>query len=177
MKVLGARDAVFSLHRKPENQCDEGRADDRFLAGVRDLCRRAGKRKVRLHLQHHPRKWHRTALRTLQFIEEVGEEAEGVLHFALNAAHAAMTKEPLGEILEAAGDRLGLVILCAPSKDLLGQEYDAHAPLYESDIDVTPVLAAKCPLVFDADYRDWDEVYRDCAFLDGRSAGSWSIET
>ena len=172
MKVLGARDAVFSLHRKPENQCDEGRADDRFLAGVRDLCRRAGKRKVRLHLQHHPRKWHGTASRTLQFIKEVGEEGDGVLHFALNTAHAAMTKESPEEILEAAGDRLGLALVCAPSRDLLGQEYDAHAPLYESGTDVAPVLGAKCPLVFDADYRDWNEVYRDCAFLDGRSAGS-----
>ena len=165
MRALGAKDAVFSLHRKPQNHCDDQRADDRFLAGVRDLCRRAGRRGITLHLQHHPRKWHGTAERTLQFIDEVGEDGGAAPRFALNTGHVAMTNEALVEILAAAGDRLGLVLLCAPSRDRFGQQYDAHAPLYGSALDVGPLKAVKCPLVFDADYRDWDEVYRDCSFL------------
>jgi hypothetical protein len=165
MKALGARDALFSLHRKPENQCDAKRADDRFLAGVRDLCRRAAASGIDLCLQHHPHKWHGTAKRTLEFIREVESSGDCRLDFALNTGHAAMTKESLGDILAAAGDHLGMVLLCGSSRDILAQDYDAHTPLHESDMDVRPLKATKCPWILDADYGSWNEVYRDCSLL------------
>ncbi|MDD5704758.1 MAG: TIM barrel protein [Kiritimatiellae bacterium] len=127
MEKLGSRDAVFSLHRSPENYCTRQRADERFLAGVRDLCRRAEASGVTLHLQHHPHKWHGTVRLTLDFIQAVGA---GNLRFALNTGHAVMTREDDWQQVKAmAGDRLRMLLLSAPRRDLFHQMLDAHVPI------------------------------------------------
>lgn len=126
MARLGSRDAVFCLHRKPENHCDDQRADDQFLAGTRRLCASARKCGVTLHLQHHLHKWHWSAGRTLEFIAQVGADN---LRFVLNLGHAYMTGEAVAEVIAAAGARLGMILICAPHGDIFRQLVDAHGPV------------------------------------------------
>ena len=173
MQTFGVRRAIVSLHRKPENQCDEARADDRFLAGVQSLCRRAGERGIELLLQHHPAKWHGNVADTLRFIEDVGADN---LRFALSTAHVALGGE-LGESAwpEFVASRMGrssldigALLISAPATDVLGQSYDAHAPLVGSGLDTKGIaevvrdLAGRgVPIILDADYPDWAAAYRD----------------
>ncbi|MBU4199001.1 MAG: sugar phosphate isomerase/epimerase [Verrucomicrobia bacterium] len=171
MAHLGSRDAVFCLHRKPENHCDEKRADDRFLSGVRDLCGRAGKDGIMLHLQHHPHKWHGSAKKTVEFIGKVNA---GNLRFALNTGHAAMTGEDVTEVLASAGEQLGMILVCAPRRDIFGQPVDAHCPVSAAETKASqpavignlslPKLRAyrHIPQILDADYANHDEEYLDC---------------
>ena len=162
MAALGATDAVFCLHCKPENHCDDARADDRFLAGVRDFCRRASAHGITLHLQHHPIKWHGTAEQTLAFIDEIDADN---LRFALNTGHTMMCGESIEQVIELAGARLGIVLVSAPVTDDLGQTYDMHAPVAGSGLDLSALTSSGVPIVFDADYQSWDEVYRDVRLL------------
>lgn len=164
MAHLGSRDAVFCLHRKPENQCDAKRADDRFLSGVRDLCGRAGQAGIMLHLQHHPHKWHGSAKKTVEFI---GKVDAGNLRFALNTGHAAMTGEDVAEVLASAGGQLGMILICAPRRDIFCQTFDAHAPVSAAEtkaykFDPAPLRAYRhVPQALDADYAGHDEEYSD----------------
>lgn len=158
MAALGAGAAVLSLHRIPENHCDADLANDRFLAGVRDLCRRAGGRNITLYLQSHPHKWFAKASEMLAFIEKIDAPN---LRFAVNTAHLMMIGEKLQDAIAAAGDRLGLVLLSAPYTDAFGQHYDAHLPIHGADPDLSPLKARTVPVVLDADYSAWDDVYHD----------------
>jgi hypothetical protein len=167
MVLLGSLGAVVSLHRSPENHCDADRAHDRFLAGVRDLCRRAGERGITLYLESHPHKWHAKTEDMLCFIDKVNASN---LRFALNAAHAVMMGEKVAKLIAAAGDRLGLVLLSAPRVDAFGQQYDAHLPIHTADWDPAPLKALNVPLVLDADYRSWDDTYRDIKGVEKQAA-------
>ena len=161
MTALGAAQGIISLHRKPENHCDDPRANDRFLAGVTDLCRRASRKGITLYLQTHPQKWHSCTKDMIAFIEKVNAKN---LHFALNVGHATMLRESLAEAISVAGKQLGLILLSAPKVDSFGQPYDAHLPIHAAEIDLAPIgnmIDATVPVVFDADYSSWDETYRD----------------
>ncbi len=161
MAALGAADAVISLHRIPENQCDWERASERFLACVKDLCRRASQRKIVLHMQHHPRKSYHNSSQMLQFIDSVGADN---LRYALNVGHVIFAQtggESLADILAAAGDRLGMILLCASRTDMFGQAYDTHAPIGESSVDLSAIRNVTTVQVLDADYTNWNEIYRD----------------
>jgi len=160
MALLGAADIIISLHRKPENHCDKERADARFLVGVRRLCEQAQAHGITVHLQHHPAKWHGHADQMLAFIAEVGAPN---LRFALNTGHVAMAGEQLDDVVALTGERLGLVLLSAPSVDLFGQTYDAHAPLHAGGLDLSALAGLMAvPQVLDAHYRTVDEEYLDC---------------
>jgi len=98
-------------------------------------------------------------MRMLEFIGHVGASN---LRFALNVGHAVMTREEIGAILTVAGDRLGMVLLCAPRRDMFGQFYDAHAPLYAGGVDILPLAGwAHVLRVLDGDYQSPDEEYLD----------------
>ncbi|MFH1006922.1 MAG: TIM barrel protein, partial [Candidatus Latescibacterota bacterium] len=159
MTLLAATDAVISLHRKPENYCDDARADARFLAGVQELCGMAQSRGITLHLQHHPNKWFGTVPELLAFVARVNAPN---LRFALNTGHVAMQEGKMDEMLAAAGDRLGMMLLCAPERDLFRQVYDAHAPVAGSGLDLSALAGCDdIPQILDADYPNWDAEYRD----------------
>jgi hypothetical protein len=160
MALLGARDAVFCLHRKPENHCDDARAEARFLAGACDLCDRAARRGVTLHLQHHPHKWRGRAEEMLAFVGQVGAPN---LRFALNTGHCRMLGEDLADTLARAGDRLGMILISAPRRDRFGQVYDAHAPAHDAGLDLAPLRARpQVPQALDAIYPTQDDEYLDC---------------
>lgn len=162
MAALGSTDAVFTLHRIPENQCDGPRADARFLACVQDLCARAARRGITLYLQPHPEKWYGGRVEGIaEFITKVGAPN---LRLAVNTGHGAMSDESPAEAREA-GDKhpgmLGMVLYSAPARDGLGQTYDAHRPVWGSGLKTAPLAALDVPQVLDADYPDLDAEYRD----------------
>ncbi|NQT92799.1 MAG: sugar phosphate isomerase/epimerase [Lentisphaerae bacterium] len=167
MQAMAVSAAVVSLHRKPEVFCDDALANDRFLAGMRDLCERARKRGVTLLLQHHPHKWFGSSNETLEFIGRV--EADN-LRFAMNTAHAILGGEDPSDIVSAAADSLGLVLLSAPTVDQFNQGYDAHAPLHGSGIDLGFLAGLDVPQVLDTPHAVWDDVYRDLQALSCASA-------
>ena len=108
------------------------------------------------------RLWHGTAEKILVFIENIGDDN---LRFALNTGHAMMCGESIEHILELAGTRLGIILVSAPVTDNLGQTYDMHAPIAASGPAVSRVTSSEVPIVFDADYTTWDDVYQDVRFI------------
>jgi hypothetical protein len=158
MAALEATQAVFSLHRIPENHCDGPRANDRFLAGVKDLCRRAAQKGGTIYLQAHPHKWYSSTKDMIEFIEKVGAEN---LRFALNTGHAMMAGETPAESVSIAGNLLGMVLFSVPKADSFGQKYDAHLPIHTAQIDLAPLKDVKGIKVLDAGYLSWDETYQD----------------
>ena len=76
-----------------------------------------------------------------------------------------MCGESIEQIVELAGTRLGIILVSAPVTDDLGQSYDMHAPIAASGLDLSVVTSSGVPIVCDADYRSWDEVYHDIRLL------------
>ncbi len=196
MALWGARDAVISLHREPEYPCDQVGIDESFLRGVDDLCRRARERNVTLYVQHqpgesyygvdvshpddpslnlehHPVKWHGTAEAMLGFVGEVGATN---LRYALNTGHATMYGQTLVEAVEsvrAATASLGCVLVNASAADAFGQSYDAHKPVVDSGLDLSPLrgLAEEALVIFDARYTGWDDIYGDVRAVSAALSG------
>ncbi len=158
MGALGAGEALFSLHRKPQNHCDDRRAERRFLAGVRDLCRRAAKLGIGVFLQSHHAKWRDAPSQMKEFVRLVGARN---LSLALNLGHAPAGAGSLRRRLAEAGAKLGLLLLCTPQCDRYGQVGDAHLPVRQSGLDLKALGALETTQILDADYRDWNDVYQD----------------
>lgn len=167
---LGARDAVMSLHRQPENHCSTERAEELFLGGMREVCRLAAKNGMTVHLKYQRNRWWGfrwwngpfmgAAEQTLSFVDRVGAAN---LKVAVDTGHAAWNGEVLGDVVKAAGVRLGLVLHSAPRRDSYGQVYDAHLPIAGSGLDVSAVSGLPgIPQVLDGVYADIDAEYRDC---------------
>ena len=170
MRLCGATDAIFALHRKPENHWSDERALAEFTARVGELCRRAADHGVTLHLQTDHWKRLPDSAALLDLIAAIGQPN---LRYALNVGHLRPGAEPPAAVIELAGERLGAVLLCAPRVDLAGQIYDAHLPAHGSGTDLAPLAGAGDPLfIFDAIYPDWDAEYLDVqALRDALGAG------
>jgi len=162
MKLIGSAEAVISLHRKPENHCDDARAADRFLAGVRDLCKRAAQRDIVLYVQTHSHKWYASTREMVEFVDKVGAAN---LKLAINTGHVMMSGEKIKDAVAAVGDRLGLVLLSSSGSDNFGQTYDTHAPIHGGQVDLAAIKKTTVPRVFDADYRSWDEIFADIQLI------------
>jgi sugar phosphate isomerase/epimerase len=169
-KIAGGDIRLFSVSVKEEDvraicpPASRGPAEERFLAGVRDLCRRAAQKGITLYLQTHPHKWYSRTKERIEFIEKVNAEN---LRFALNTGHIAMAGEKTAECVAAAGNLLGLVLLSASKVDSFGQKYDAHLPIHTAEVDLAPIKKVKVIKVLDADYPTWDDAYRDICRISG----------
>jgi hypothetical protein len=186
MVLWGAHDAVMSLNREPEYPSDKAEIEDFFQSAVRDLCYRAESRDITLHLQHlpgesfygvdtsspddpalnllrHPVKWHGTASAMVRFVSQIDAPN---LRYALNTGHATMYGQTLAEAMESIMEsdaELGCILLNASLTDGIGQSYDAHNPVVDSGLDLSPLrpLANDGLMIFDAQYDGWDDIYRD----------------
>ena len=164
--IIGCRDAVVSLHRKPENHVEDDRADERFQHGVRNLCGCGAKHGVTFHIHVHPHKWFPSTKRMKQFAEDIGAEN---LRLAVDTGHVCMSEEALSDSVATAGDALGAVLLHAPATDVLGQTYDAHLPVHTVDMDLSAVAGAGNDVltIFNAEYAGWNDIYADIRKLNG----------
>jgi len=167
---LGARDVLMSLHRQPENHCGAERTEALFVEGMRELCRLAGNHGMTIHLQYQRNRWWGfrwwngpflgAAERTLAFLDKIPATN---LRLAIDVGHSAWNGQTLAEVAKAAGDRIGVVLYSAPSKDIFGQVYDAHAPVANSGVDLSAVSTlTDVPQVLDGCYPDQNAEYADC---------------
>lgn len=161
MKAIGAREAVFSLHRTI-HRVQTKKMHEKFVSGVRALCRLAAKHKINIHLQHHRDKWPGDANQMITFINEIKKDN---LFFALNTAHVIQSGETFSKIIGRARKRLGSILLSAHQVDSFGQRTDTHIPIHSAEPDISSVQGARVPLIFDAVYENWNEIYRDIEFM------------
>lgn len=159
MQILNSTEAILCLnhHCGPRNK-DELLIEERFKAGMYNLCKTAARYDVILYLQHHPEKWRPTGGKILEFIEEINEAN---LKFALNTGHAVINNESIDELAHRAGTRLGAILANAPACDRFGQYYDAHLPISNSVVNLKPLSGLNVPIVLDADYDGWNAIYHD----------------
>jgi hypothetical protein len=156
MALMGARDAVISLHAAPEFGVKPEAVRSLFLEGLRDFCRRAELRGIAVHLQNlASHRWGGSSQEVLALIEEVGAEN---LHFALNTAD----DPTISPTIQKAGARLGMILLSAPGQ--LTQEM--QVPLSRTNIFLKGLESIDKPLVLDAVYADQHEVYLDIKHLE-----------
>ncbi len=174
MQLLGASDAVLSVSRIGEvvgSLYSEEKIYPRYCKCVTKICAQAEKQGVTLHFQAHPR-------RKIIHGDDAIATHEGILSFlndlradntrlALNVGHASMKAESLTSIIEKAGDRLGVIIVCSSTVDRYGQMYDSHGSAAGNKLNLKAVTQCRVPLVLDANYRSWDEVYHDLKALEG----------
>ena len=160
MVILGAREAVITLHREPEFKIPDEEVEERFLRGMRSLCRRAEERGITLHLQHcpgesfygvdtsHPEDpalnlgHHR--LNGTRAPPGCWHSSSGVgatnLDYALNTGHATMDGETLAEAVAAivaSSAKLGCILVSAPTADRFEQSYDTHTPVAAAGLDLS----------------------------------------
>ena len=163
MRLCGARDAIISLHRKPENHWTDERTHAEFVTRIGELCRRAADHGVTVHLQtdHGDRVPNTAAM--LDLIREIDRPN---LRHGLHVGHLALRGEGLREAIDDTGELLGAVLLSAPHVDAAGQTYDAHEPVHGSGIDLATLAGVREALfVLDGIYPDWDAEYLDAQAL------------
>jgi len=178
MRILGASDAVLSLTRigeQVQRKHSENEINSRYRNCVINICASAKKHGVTLHFQAHPRRSishvvDKTTLckpayakktlneRLLAFLKDIGADN---VRLALNTGHTSMSGELLAAVIKKAGKRLGMVLVCSTTTDVYGQMYDTHAPVAGSKLKLKAVAACGTPLIFDAAYQSWNEVYCD----------------
>jgi hypothetical protein len=190
MALCGAADAIIILHRKPENHWSDERTRAEFLLQVGDLCRRAARRGVMVHLQAHPHRsrWLLSTAAALEFI--TAGEADN-LRFALHTGHLTISGEDFTAALKLAKPVLGAVLIAASGssscRDMFNQPYDTHdassgdavsqASTAGSGIDLSPLFGkvgeyAMAPIILDGTYSSWDEEYRAVRAIEELSAHS-----
>ena len=106
----------------------------------------------------------------------VGEVGATNLRYALNTGHATMYGQTLVEAVEsvrAATASLGCVLVNASAADAFGQSYDAHKPVVDSGLDLSPLrgLAEEALVIFDARYTGWDDIYGDVRAVSAALSG------
>jgi sugar phosphate isomerase/epimerase len=123
-----------------------------------------------VHLQAHRDRWVTT---TAEAAGLAGEAGSPNLRVAVNTGHAAMAAEDVRAALEAAGDRLGAVLVSAASRDRFGQWYDAHLPVAGRELDLAAVrgLARRDDLLFilDGAHARIDDAYADLVEAGGQA--------
>ena len=95
-----------------------------------------------------------SAHEALRLIEEIGAEN---LFIALNTS----VDKDLKTTLSVVGTKLGLVLLSAPGTETP----EMQLPLHYSGIDLQALQSLHVPLILDADYRNFDEIYLDVKAL------------
>lgn len=175
MLLIGANDALITLHRKPESHWDSERAENEFIKRVGDLCGRAGKHGITIHLQAHPMRWVKTTDQAAAFIRKIGISN---LKLAINTGHLNQVGETLAGAISTAGDILGSVLVCAANRDRFGQWYDAHLPAHSRDVDLHGLgdISGRRDVLFVlyGDYPSIDDAYADLVLL--RKAQSITVK-
>ncbi|MFA5089268.1 MAG: TIM barrel protein, partial [Candidatus Omnitrophota bacterium] len=167
MAAAGAGNAVFSLHRMPENHFTKEQTSAGFLKNVKTICKEAADRDITIHLQSHPNRWYSTTEEMLSFISEV---AAPNLKFVLNLCHLLMSQSDLKSEFRKVRDICSVVLVSVPGKDSLSQTYDAHLPvtgsLFEKAIRDFLSLTNKKAIALDAEYSSGDDEFKDIRMVE-----------
>lgn len=167
MNVAEAKNAIFCLHRKPENHFNDEQTSVSFLKNMSKICNEADKREITIHLQNHPNKWYAKSKDMVSFISKAKVSN---LRFCLNIGHVILSGENPKDILSKVGKHCSMVLISAPSSDGLNQMYDAHLPIsgskFEKAIRDSIVHIRDKAIILDAEYTDYDQEYRDLRIIE-----------
>ncbi|MGC8638575.1 MAG: hypothetical protein ACP5XB_01710 [Isosphaeraceae bacterium] len=167
MGVIGSRDLILSLHRHPENNFTNEQTRAAFVASLKEICRRAGEKEVKVHLRQAFGKppWSLGEMASL--IDQVGASN---LRIAASTALLAHFRVPV-ETVKALQGKLGLWLLAAPEEDVAGDLWNVHAPLHRHAASEAVrrwlSLSPDLPLVSDAVLTGPDEEYLEAMAIRG----------
>lgn len=166
MGSLNAHDLILSLHRFPENNFTGEESWSSFEETLRNISADAEKHGISVHLRMCQGKPPWSIKEAVQFIDKVGVNN---LRLAASIGLLLAQKADPKDIAELIKGKIGLWLLGTPEFDIGGHLWNVHAPLatgdWESEITKFLSLAPQVPIVLDAVYHSWDDVYRDLQIL------------
>jgi hypothetical protein len=166
-RILGARDALVSLHRHPENNFTDEQTRAAFTKTLEALADEAARSGVTLHLRMTFGKPPWNLAEAAQWLDRVKSP-----NLKLAPSIALLPSGP-PESAGASGslkNRVGLWLVSGARKDVAGRLWDAHAPLHIAEVGAVVTrwlaLAPEAPIALDAVYESPDEEYLDAVALD-----------
>jgi hypothetical protein len=166
MEILSAHDLILSLHRYPENNFTEEQTWQSFAITLGQLCERAKRREVTVHLRLSVGKPPEDLKKAAEFVGRVGA---GNLRLAPSTAFLLAKKVELKEATRLLGGQVGLWFVNTPQIDIAGQVWNGNGLIggYQDGRSLAKILAIapEAPLVFDVLYKSHDEEYLDAKSL------------
>ncbi len=166
MPTLPAQDAIFALHRYPENNFTRQQTWQSFVATFRTLSRLCRTRNITMHLRlrlHTPPEDFEVASR---FLADVDADnlmlAPCTSPILAGGINLAMSSRLLS-------GRVGMWLLNAPDRDASGKVWNENAPIRtcrnQEMLNRILAISPQSPLVFDAVYENCDSEYLDSRFV------------
>jgi hypothetical protein len=159
MSILQTHDLILSLNRIPENNFTTEESLKSFETTLRSVCSEAEKNNIKVHLRMCQGKPPHSINEAIAFINRVGAEN---LYLAPSIGLLLAQKAKPENINQ---EKIGLWLVSAPEFDIGGHLWNIHAPLSSGDwnLKISEFLSIKpqIPIIFDAIYHNWDEVYKD----------------
>jgi hypothetical protein len=166
MEIFPAHDLILSLHRYPENDFTDEQAWQSFERTLRQLCERARRREVTVHLRLRVSTPPENLKKAVEFVRRVGASN---LRLAPSTAFLLAKKVDLEEATRLLGGQVGLWLVDTPQIDIAGQVWNGNGPIrgYQDSQSLAKILAIapEAPLVIDVLYKNHDEEYLDAKSL------------
>jgi hypothetical protein len=166
MEIFPAHDLILSLHRYPENNFTDEQAWQSFERTLRQLCERARRREVTVHLRLRVSTPPENLKKAAEFVRRVGASN---LRLAPSTAFLLAKKVDLEEATRLLGGQVGLWLVDTPQIDIAGQVWNGNGSIrgYQDSQSLAKILAIapEAPLVFDVLYKNHDEEYLDAKSL------------
>ena len=166
MEIFPAHDLILSLHRYPENNFSEEQTWQSFETTLRQLCERARRREVTIHLRLRASNPPENLKKAVEFVRRVGASN---LRLAPSTAFLLAKKVDLQEATKLLKGQVGLWLVNTPQTDIAGRVWNGNGPIrgYQDSQSLPKILAIapQAPLVFDVLYKNHDEEYLDAKSL------------
>lgn len=169
LKLLGAKDLIFSLHRLPENNLTAEEGEAALVRCVKHIAQQAAVLGITLHLRLAAAKPPKTLTEAVAFMDQV---AASNLKLAPSLALLLSGGDKPAAAAALLKERVGVWLAAGIGRDVAGVLWDTHAPVHMlSPADLKRMEAwrtlapASTPVVLDAILRDQDAEYRDARIL------------
>jgi hypothetical protein len=166
MEIFPAHDLILALHRYRENNFTDEQAWQSFERTLRQLCERARRREVTVHLRLRVSTPPENLKKAAEFVRRVGASN---LRLAPSTAFLLAKKVDLEEATRLLGGQVGLWLVDTPQIDIAGQVWNGNGSIrgYQDSQSLAKILAIapEAPLVFDVLYKNHDEEYLDAKSL------------
>ncbi len=166
MEILRSHDLILSLHRYPENNFTPQQSWQSFETTLRQLCERAGRQEMTVHLRLGLNKPPEDLNKAVQFWGRVGAPN---LRLAPSTAFLLSQKTDPPEAQKLLQGKVGLWLVDTPREDIVGRIWNGHGSIrgYADKERLEKILAIdpQAPIVLDALYKKHDEEYTDAMAL------------
>jgi len=166
MDALNSKDLIISLHRVPENNFTVEESWKSFDETLRFICAKADGYDINIHLRMCQGKLPWSLQEAVDFMDRVGAEN---LHLAPSIGLLLGQKVKPDDISESVKNRISLWLAGTPEFDIAGRLWNTNARLssgdWQSRIKEMLSIKPQAPIILDAVYKSWDEIYQDvCIF-------------